>query len=528
MGDTQKAVTRRAGIVGLGTLSSRVLGLVRESVIAAFFPKETIDAFMVAFMLPNLFRRLTAEGAFSISVVSVFSKIWSKGDRDASRDFASKVYGFALLFLIGLTILGVLGAEQLTWLAGGGFKAHPAKFALATELTRFMFPYIFFISLTSLAMGLLNATGRFFAPAFAPVLLNISIIACAVSLAGTLPSLGLAPVYALGLGVLIGGVAQLIFQLPSLKAAGLLVRPALDLKNPGLRKVLALTGPMVFGAAAYQVHMLIATNIASGLGHGAVTYIQFANRLLELPLAVLVMAISTAALPSLAVLKGRGRTDALKDTYTHILSLALFVATPAMVGLIVLAEPVVAVLYQRGLFSHEDTLATAAALRWLAAGVCSVALVRQTVPVFYAMEQTKSPVLMGVVSIFLYVVCTLLLKDRYGHVGLCMAATIAATGQGLGLVLVLRRQLGRLGLGQVVRSWLRALVASALMGPFVYAVARFGHWEAGGNSAKNILVLVLAVTAGVVVYAALARLFRSPELSRLIAAVHRDGKGKDA
>ncbi|MCP4689897.1 MAG: murein biosynthesis integral membrane protein MurJ, partial [Desulfobacterales bacterium] len=193
MGETQKAVTRRAGIVGLGTLASRILGLARESVIAAYFPKEAIDAFMVAFMLPNMFRRLTAEGAFSISVVSVFSKIWSKNDLNAFRLFTRAVFGFSLIFLLALTVFGVFVAEWLTLLAGSGFTEHPEKFALAVSLTRFMFPYILFISLTSIAMGLLNSTGRFFAPAFAPVLLNVAIIGCAVGLAGTMPELGLNP-----------------------------------------------------------------------------------------------------------------------------------------------------------------------------------------------------------------------------------------------------------------------------------------------------------------------------------------------
>jgi putative peptidoglycan lipid II flippase len=521
MSETSRAVTRRAGIVGAGTLASRVLGLVRESVLAAWFPKEAIDAFQVAFMIPNSFRRLTAEGSFSISVTTVFSKTWDTGDLEASRRFVSVTFGFALVFLAALTAAGLLGAEGLTWLAGAGFAEHPGKFELAVDLTRTMFPYVLLVSLTALAMGVLNSAGRFFAPSFAPVLLNVAIIGCAVGLAGVMPGLGLHPIHALAIGVLVGGAAQVVFQIPSLRAAGLLVRPRLDLKHPGLRKVLGITGPMVFGAAAYQVGLFVSASLASTLGTGAVTYIQFATRLMELPLAVLVMAISTAALPSLAAQRGRGETGEMKRTYGHSLRLALFVGTPAMVALIVLSEPVIAILYQRGLFTHADTLQTAAALRWMAAGICSVALLRQTVPVFYALERVRVPVLMTVVNIAVFVAAALPLMGPFGHVGLCMALSLAATVQGLALVAVLRFQIGPLGLRAVVLSFLRMLGAAVPMGAAVFGLGLLGRWHEGGNSPRNIAVLTGAVVAGVIVYAAAAFALRSPELGELLDAVRR-------
>lgn len=521
MGETQHAVTRRAGIVGLGTLASRILGLIRESVIAALFPTEIIDAFQIAFMIPNSFRRLTAEGSFSISVTSVFAKIWATGDRGLSRRFTRAVFGFSLTFLLLLTGLGMFGAQSLTWMAGRGFVEHPEKFQLAVSLTRFMFPYVLFISLTALAMGLLNAAGRFFAPAFAPVLLNVSIIGCAVGLAGTMPEYGLNPVFALGIGVLVGGVAQVLFQIPSLKKVGLLVWPSFRFADKGLVQVLKLTGPMVFGAAAYQVGLFISNAMASTLGHGAVTYIQFATRVMELPLAVLVMAISTAALPSLAALTGQNRLDDLKDTWGHSLRLALFVSTPAMVALIVLAEPVVAILYQRGLFSHPDTLQTAAALRWMAVGICSVALLRQTVPVFYALETVIVPVLMTVVNIVVFVGSAIPLMGLFGHVGLCMALSIAATAQALGLVFVLSLRIGPLGLGHTLLAWLRMLVPTGFMAPAVYGITVFGRWERGGNSPLNMGILLLAIAVGVAVYGLGAYILRVPELIELLSALKR-------
>jgi len=528
MGDTERDVTRRAGIVGLGTMASRVLGLVRESVIAAYFPTEAIDAYQVAFMIPNSFRRLTAEGSFSISVTSVFSKVWAEGDLAESQRFVRATLGFALMFLTALVGIGMFGAEWMAWLAGRGFATDPEKFALATGLTRWMFPYVLLVSLTALAMGVLNSAGRFFSPAFAPVLLNVSIIGCSVGLVGVMPDLGLHPIYALAVGVLIGGVAQMLVQFPSLRALKLLVRPAFDLGHRGLRQVLKITLPMVFGAAAYQVGLFVSANLASTLGSGAVTYIQFSTRLMELPLAVLVMAISTAALPSLAALKGQGKIEEMKRTYGHALRLALFVTTPATVGLIVLAEPVITILYQRGLFSHADALATAGALRWMAAGTCSVALVRQTVPVFYAIEKVRVPVLMTVANICVFTASAVLLMRPFGHEGLCMALSIAATAQGVGLVLALRVKVGRLGLARVVKSSLKMLGASVPMAAASWGVSLLGRWELGGNSARNIGVLLAAVVAGVAVYVLAAAALRSPELGELKAALRGRDKGEAA
>ncbi|MDD5306992.1 MAG: murein biosynthesis integral membrane protein MurJ [Deltaproteobacteria bacterium] len=521
MGETERAVTRRAGIVGLGTLASRILGLVRDSVIAALFDKQATDAFWVAFVIPNSFRRLTAEGAFSISVVSVFSKTWAKGDLEEARRFVAVTSGFSILVLGALTAAGMLGAQGLTWLAGQGFSDDPVKFSLAVSLTRSMFPYMLLISLTALAMGLLNSAGRFFSPAFAPVLLNVATIACAFGLGGTLHGMGLHPVYSLAIGTVVGGAAQLALQIPSLRALKLLVRPAIDFGHAGLRKVLTLTLPMVFGAAAYQVGLFISSTLASSLGPGSVTYIQFATRLMELPLAVLVMAISTAALPSLAAMRGEGRMDDLKRTYGHSLRLALFVSTPAMVALVVLSEPIMTVLYQRGLFTHADVIETAGALSWMAVGTCSVALVRQTVPVFYAIENTRTPVLMTVANIVIYVAAALPLMGPFGQRGLCMALSIAATAQGLGLFALLRGRLGRLGGRSLAFAWLRMLLACAPMAAAAWGVSLLGRWERGGNSPRNLAALALAVVVGVAVYATVAYALRIPEMRDITGAVER-------
>jgi putative peptidoglycan lipid II flippase len=354
-----------------------------------------------------------------------------------------------------------------------------------------------------------------------PLLLNVATIGCAVGLAGSLPALGLDPIFALAVGTLVGGVAQLVIQLPPLWKLKLLVRPAIDFANTGLRKVLRITLPMVFGVAAYQIGLFVSNNFASQLGPGAVTYIQFSARLMEFPLAVLVMAISTAALPSLAALRGQGEMEEMKGVYMHALRLGLFVTTPAMIALIVLAEPIMTVLYQRGLFNHDDVAQTAAALQWMAAGICSIALLRQTAPVFYALERVRAPVVMSFAYVAAYVASAIPLMRLYGHVGLCMALSIAATVQGVGLLIALRVKIGRLGLAGMIKAWLKMLVATVPMGAAIWAVAALGRWERGGNDPRNVAVLAGAVLAGIAVYVAAARLFRLTELTELAAAVRR-------
>ena len=518
MNTQKKNVAKRAGIVSAGTMASRILGLVRESVIAAYFPKEAIDAYQVAFMIPNSFRRLTAEGAFSISLVTVFTKVWNQGDLTQSRRFAKELYGFSLLFLAALTIAGVFGAHWLTLAAGTGFAAEQEKFELARSLTRTMFPYIFFISLTAVAMGILNATGRFFTPAFAPVLLNVSIVGCAIGLTGTLPELGIHPIFALAVGVLIGGVAQLLLQIPSLKSLKLLCLPSFRMRSEPLRRVLKMTAPMIVGVAAYQVFNFEATAFASTLKEGAVTYITFAQRLFELPLAVLVMAISTAALPSLAGLVGENKIAEARQIWNHALRLALLVATPAMVAVIVLAEPLVTIMYQRGLFTHGDVVETAGALKWLAAGMCSVALLRQTVPFFYALEKVKVPVLMTIGMIGAYSAAAIFLKDIYGHRGLCMSLSIATTLQALGLFVALRKLVGALGGRRLLVNWLRMLAATAPMGVAIFYLSDFGDWAMGGNHLPNIAILGLCVVTGILVYAISAYLIGVTEFRELLMA----------
>jgi putative peptidoglycan lipid II flippase len=521
MAGETKSIAKGAGVVGASTLASRILGLVRESVVVAMFPKETVDAFQTAFLIPNTFRRLTGEGAFSPSVVSVFTKIWAGGDMEECRRFVRSITGFSLVFLMVLTLVGVIGADPLTWLATWGSGGHGEKYRLTINLTRFMFPYILFVSLTALAMGILNSTGRFFAPSFAPVLLNVSVIGCAFGLSGAMPTLGIDPIFSIAVGVIIGGIAQAVFQFPSLRAVGLLLKPSIDFKYKELKKVLRLTAPMILGAASYQVGIIFNTALAWTLPDGSVMYINSANRLIEFPLAVLVMAVSISALPSLSALYGAGKITEMKQAYSEALRLTLFVSTPAAIALIVLAEPIVTVLCQRGHFTYAETMQTVPALQFASIGICSMAFVRQTVPVFFAIENSKTPMMMTILFVIANGVSGFLLKGPFAHVGLCMAISIAPTVQGMGLVYMLRKKLGRIGFKGVIKSWALVLAACIPMAFAAYGTSLLGHWQKGGNSPRNIAVMLAAVSVGMVVYFAAAYVLKVKELMSLLESVKR-------
>ncbi len=514
-----RAVTRRAGIVAASTLASRVLGMVRDMTIAWLFPAAVTDVFFVAFTIPNALRRLVGEGALTVAFVPIMAETLEKEGRNQARGLVAAMSGVTLVFLGLITALGVLAAPWIVWAYGAGLSRFAGRIELAGDLTRVMFPYILFAGLLALSMGVLNTLGRFFAPSFAPVLLNVALIACAVLLADPLESVGIEPIYALAIGVIAGGAAQVLLQIPSLRAEGMLPRPRFDLRHPGVRTVLRLMAPAVFGVAVYQINIVLSRTFASYLPEGSVTYLYYAFRLVELPQGLFIYALAAAMLPSLSGYAARGDLDGLRQSFRFALRQTIFVSLPAAVGLAVLAHPVVVVLFQRGEFSAESAVQTAWALLYQAPGIVLVAGVRQTVPVYYALKDTKTPVWASVVNLVSYTGLCLLLMGPMLHAGISLAISLAAGLQLLVLLVVLRRRLGRLGLKRVIPAVTRATVASAACGVAAWQVARFGRWEEGGNDPWNILMLAAAVLAGAAAYTATSLALRSREASELLDAV---------
>ncbi|HEY5863092.1 MAG TPA: murein biosynthesis integral membrane protein MurJ [Casimicrobiaceae bacterium] len=497
------------------TFLSRVTGLVRESLKAsAFGAGMQMDAFEAAFRLPNLLRRLFAEGAFSQAFVPILAEYHRQQGTEASRVLVGKVGTLLALVLLAVTAIGVLAAPWLVYLLAGGFARTPGKVELTADMIRIVFPYILFVSLVSLAGGVLNVYRRFAIPAFTPVLLNVAIIGAALFLAPHVDP----PIMALAWGVLIGGVAQLLFQIRPLIRLGMLPRPALDLKDAGVRRVLFAMGPAVVGVSAAQISALINTQLAALLGNGAISWITYADRLMEFPSALLGVALGTILLPSLS----KHHSDANHAQYSALLDwglrLAFLLALPAAVALWLLALPLVTTLYQYGKFTVTDALQTRAALLGYSVGLTALILVRILAPGFYARQQLKTPVRIAFFTIFVTQILAVALAWPLGmgHAGLTLATSLGACLNAGLLFWMLRKK----GFYAPQEGWAKflakVLVALAILGAVVAALAGPpAFWLAATLWQKVGRLSGVIAAAGVAYFAALYLLgFRLADFNR--------------
>ena len=446
------------------TMLSRVLGLLRDIVIARMFSaSDAADAFFVAFKIPNFMRRLFAEGAFSAAFVPVLTEYKNTRAMEDTRRFVGQVAGTLGLILLMITLVGVVASPALVTLFAAGFIDQPQKFELTSELLRMTFPYLLLISMTALAGGILNSWKQFAVPAFTPVLLNLSLIGSALWLAPRLE----VPVHALGWGVLVAGLAQLLFQLPFLYRLGLLPRPRWAWRDSGVQKIIRLMTPALFGTSVSQINLLFDTFIASFLISGSVSWLYYADRLLEFPLGVFGIALATVVLPNLSESHvSRGR-----DHFNRVLNwaalLALLIALPATTGLILLAAPILATLFQYGAFTPGDTEYSAMSLMAYALGLPAFILIKILANAFYARQDTRTPVRIGIRAMLanmlmniLFVIGLLKLTQIPGHVGLALATAFSAWLNAALLARALRRD-GYLTLGRdFLRQLGRMLLAS--------------------------------------------------------------------
>ena len=513
-------IARAAGVVGSATLLSRILGYARDMVIAYFFGVGlATDAFFVAFRIPNTLRRLFGEGSMTVSFLPVYTEYLVHRTKEESRELVDVAFTLASLVLMALTILGIVFAPHITALLAPGFE-DPKKVELTILMLRIVFPYLFFIGLVALAMGVLNAHRHFAAPALAPTLLNVSMIASAYLLFHRLAE----PVVSLSIGVLFGGVAQLAFQLPFLIKKGVMFRFNFRFLHPAIKRICMLMGPAVLGQGVAQINVLVGTIIASFLLEGSISYLYYGYRLIEFPLGVFVIALGTAALPSFSQLVSEGKMEEFRDTISFSVRLVLFVAVPAMVGLIVLREPIIHLLFQHGAFDHDDTLMAARALFYFAIGLWAIAGVRILAPAFYAVQDTKTPVKMAVVSLFANVGLSLILMGPMNHAGLALANSLASILYVSLLLVWLRKKIGEIDRSRIMRSLLQIAVASAATGWVAYWVVGRTSWMNPGNWGEKILFLGAAIVAGMFTYIVISYLLRNAELSFLIGLLR--GKRK--
>jgi len=373
----------------------------------------------------------------------------------------------------------------------------------------------------ALGTGLLNAHQRFAVPALAPALLNVAFLVAPFVLVAPAIAAGLPPIASLSIAAIIGGVLQMVAQWPALARLGAFSRPTIDFRDARVRRALTLLGPLAIGLGIYQVNVMLSRLFTSYLAAGAQSYLYYGQRLVEIPQGMFALAIASAALPTLADLRSRGKDDELKKVFAFALRSSLFIGVPSTVVLVALAEPIVSVLFQRGAFDRHDALETARSLAWQGAGVWAIACVRVVVPMFYAHGDTRTPLAGSAANLVSFVALALLLRGPMGHAGIAVAISAAGVVQLGVLLLLLRRKLGRLGLGVVATSALRVGAAAMAMGAAGFGVARLGHWARGGNDLGNVGILALALVVAALAYVIVLAVLRAPELDDGIAAVRR-------
>ena len=417
------SLLRSTSIVGVMTLLSRVFGLVRDVVVANFFGASAgADAFFVAFKIPNFFRRLFAEGAFSQAFVPVLSEYRTTKSVSEVRRLANAVAGLLGGILFVVTLIAVLGAQWLTALFAPGFLDEPDKYALATEMLRITFPYLLLISLTAFAGSILNSYGFFAIPAFTPVLLNLVLIASAIWLAPFFSE----PIIGLAWGVLIAGALQLFFQLPFLLKMGLLPRPKIDYRHEGVVRIFRLMLPALFGVSVSQINLLLDTILASFLQTGSISWLYYSDRLAELPLGIFGIAIATVILPSLSSKHADKSSEAFSATIDWALKIVVLLGAPAAVALIVLAEPLVTSLFYYGELTQKDVLMSSLSLQAYASGLLAFMLIKVLAPGYFSRQDMKTPVKIGIFAMTANMVLNLILIWPLQHTGLALATALSS------------------------------------------------------------------------------------------------------
>ncbi len=529
--ETDRALERqkiagRAGIVAAGTLTSRILGLGREQVLAAMFSRGQTDAFFIAFLIPNMLRQLLAEGASQNAVLPVLSAVREKhGDAGAAETMRS-LRGLSLIILTLTSLLGWIFAPQLVDLFANGFRAQPGQYERTVTLTRWLFPYIFFMGSAALGAAALNTYRRFVVTSFGPALLNVSFIAFAILLPTWLGARGEDKILAMAFGALVGGALQLVVQWPSLHAINMLSWPRFSLSDPAVREVFRRMAPVMFGAGIYYIDVIIARRLLSDFEVGAQSYFAFAMRLCDFPQGIFVMAIQTATLPSLAALHAREDHDELAKTYAFSMRLALYVALGSTVMFVSLAGPIVRAVFERGQFDAIATQFTAGALVAQGVGIWLVAGVRQLVAVYFATGDTRTPVLISGIDMMAFVALALTLQGQLGHVGISWAISGASLVQLVLLWLGLRKKLPQLHLLEIgrcaVKTLAAALVAAAIAVPFATMLESNSLpvplWAAG------IVPGVVGCVLFVATFLAASRLLGSEELATIAKIGRRRGQ----
>ena len=476
-------------------MSSRILGLVRDQVMAFLFGAgDQMDAYNIAFRIPNLVRDLFAEGAMSAAFVPTFTRTLTNEGPDRAWRLGSLVVNALIAVTAVLVIIGIVFAGPITTLFASSYAAVPGKLELTATLTRVMFPFLMLVAVAAALMGMLNSLHRFFIPAISPAMFNVGSILCTIGLAPVMPMLGWPIIMAPAIGVLVGGFLQTAVQWPSLRREGFRYQPVLSFADPGLRRLLTLMGPGLIGLAAVQINLVVNSILATGEGTGAVSALSYAFRLMYMPIGLFGVSIATAVIPTLSRHAARNETGDMRGAISTGLRLMLTLNVPATVGLVVLATPIVALIFEHGRFTPANTAATAAALAFYAPGLLGYSAVKIAAPSFYALHDSRTPVMVSVTTVIVNVVLNLALVRVMSFQGLALGTAISAMFNAALLLWVLRKRLGGLDGRRVASSLARITMASLIMG-----LAAWGtdHAIAAWLPSHAIPVLLLRVGAAI-------------------------------
>ena len=508
----------RAGVVTFFTALSRVLGMVRDLVIAhRFGATGATDAWVQAFRIPNALRRLTAEGSMTIAFIPVYVEVREREGPEAARRFAQRVMGLVLLATGLLTALGMGFADALTLISSPGFADDAEKFRLTVLLTRWSFPYLLLVSLVAWAQGVLNSEQRYAAPAAAPIFLNLGIIAAVWFMTGWFAE----PIVAVSAGVLIGGVAQVVLQAPSLRAAGARLLPRLDWRDPHVLRLMMLIFPSLLTVAVYQINIVTLGVIASYLPSGQIFYYNNATRLTELVMGLFTFAFATAGLPALSEHIARKEWRAVADTARLTFSAVLFTTLPAMAGLIAAGPAIVSMLYLHGAYSYADVTVTAGTLAWMALGMPAVAAVRVMVPMYYALQDSRSPAFLSLLGLAVTAGLGWWLSLRWEVQGLAAGLSAGSWAHGLAMAWRLRHRARELHGWFPAAALLRQSLAAVAVALFTWAAVSLGDWPLGPHSPTNWAVLLGTLIGAVALYAAINLALGEPEVRHWIALLRR-------
>ena len=518
MKQERSEITRAAGLIGLATFSSRILGFVRDIVLAGLFGAGMVsDAFFLAYRIPSMLRELFAEGSMSSAFIPVFTETLTQKNREEARTLASATFTTLLIIVSLVTLIAIWMAPWIVRAIAPGFTDELGKFNLTVMLSRFMFPYLIFISLAALAMGILNSLRAFAAPAFSPVLFNVLIIAAALYLSPHFTE----PIFGVAIGVCLGGLAQFLIQVPSLKRQGMLPSFRLDPFHPGVKRIGWLILPSMIGLSVTQVNLLVNTLLASFLEEGSLTYLFYGMRLVLFPLGIFGIALGTAILPTLSQQAAAGQIDDLKKTLTFGLRMVFFIIIPSMVGLMVLRVPIIHLFFEHGEFTSAATWGTATAVAFYAIGLPAFAGTRIVVAAFYSLKDTKTPVKVAIFAMVLNIILNLALMGPLGHGGLALATSLSALLNMTILIWIIHRRLNGIewkGILQSVTKVVLATLPILLIGSIVNQAA---IWHLPGEWFLKSVWLFAGIIMAILAYMFTHRWLKTDELAFLLQLFKR-------